>query len=217
MSKEAKQSIYNEYKEIWTRNPPAKAVGFSKSKQCIGLATNPKELVPVLNDKRCAGVVILLNPVEYQEYDVETGTQVSNNAFDKGKGIPFGYYAEVMLEEGIDFEQSKAISTYTKKLSNNTKFVKMMLGYGLSRGLDAEMQIYPSAMDEDLKIFTMFMTRGNVTFLVTTETMAVKVGSDKYIVIHEPNLDVEFDFIVDVLARGLMVEPSGITTILESM
>lgn len=221
MSKEAKQSIYNEYKEIWTSNPMACAIGYSNSNKlnfCVGLATNPKELVDVLNNRQCTGIVILTSNIDFKEYDVSTGTRTIGDQFASStKSIPYGYYAEVMLEEGIDFEAFGSYSLYKQKLAHNMETVKTLLNFGLKRDIDAESVIYPSHMVEDLQIYTLTLTRGYITFHVTSESMAIKVGVDKYIVIHEPDLDVEFDFIVDMLARGLIVNPSEVATVLESL
>ncbi|MED3283939.1 hypothetical protein P4378_06845, partial [Bacillus thuringiensis] len=46
-------------------------------------------------------------------------------------------------------------------------------------------------------------TRGNLTFCVTSEQVAIKVGVDDFMIVHDATRDIDFQLLVDIMARGL--------------
>ncbi|MGF2716255.1 hypothetical protein ACQUY5_29240 [Bacillus cereus] len=209
MLKESKQSIYDNYNRVWFSNPTVRALGYNKDRYCTGIATTPKELIPLLNDKECTGVVFLTSVVNFEEYDVNTGQRVETDTFYNGerfKGLSYVEYIQTLSKIGFDLDKEEDIENCEKQLIENKLFLESLINYGFEKNIDVESSEFKVHENVTNKLKSVYLIRGNLTFCITAEQLAIPVGIDSFIIVHNAYRDVDFKFIVDTLSKGLVVK-----------
>ncbi|PGF05156.1 hypothetical protein [Bacillus toyonensis] len=215
MSKESKRAIYDVYNRAWFSNPTIRALGYNEDRFCTGLATTPKELIPLLNNKQCVGVVFLTSPVDFEEYHKNTGQKLQISKFINGEEfLHYSYrdYANAMMEWGLDISDKEDLYKYDKRLEGNSLFLDSLINYGFKSNIDVE----PFAMRVEggaqFPLRTVYLTRGNLTFCVTSEQVAIKVGVDDFMIVHDATRDIDFKLLVDIMSKGLGLSYSELQT-----
>ncbi|PHE64413.1 hypothetical protein COF68_06135 [Bacillus toyonensis] len=208
MSKEVKQQIYELFRSSWNTNPSLRVLGYNNGRYCTGLASAPKDLVDILNNKETVGVVFLTSPLSYTEYDLKTGKEiVSEKFFNSYEFDSFDYkdYAQVLLSMELDLDDHDDAYKFDERLEKNGIFLDTLIDFGFASNIDVEPFAMRLERGVEFPLRTLTLSRGNLSFLLTREQLAIRVGVDGFMIVHDFSRDVEMDFIVDIMARGLLI------------